>query len=183
MERLKTTFILLLFLPFLLACTQPKNNKDKQQSQSSAVSAQEKEIVYKTVEEIMNNAEALSDKTVHVSGTIEHVCKHGGKRFKIQSADGKHDLKIELGEDLGIVEQTAVGSEAKVSGILKAKKMTAEMVDEWEKKAKKNHENEEEMEHFKKEIAQIQNIKKQIQDGKIPFYVTYSVQAKKYEIK
>jgi hypothetical protein len=44
--------------------------------------------------------------------------------------------------------------------------MDAEEVKEWEKKMRENHKGEEDTEHFKEEIAFIQDIYRQISSGK-----------------
>ena len=60
--------------------------------------------------------------------------------------------------------------------------MNSEMVKDWEEKMKKNHAGEENTEHYKQELAEIQAIYNRIVSGEIPYYTIYSVQAEKYEL-
>ena len=61
--------------------------------------------------------------------------------------------------------------------------MDAEEVKEWEKKMRENHKGEEDTEHFKEEIAFIQDIYRQISSGKISYYTNYSIEAERYELE
>lgn len=173
-------FIVFALLIILGACNQQK--KGGNASQPLAISPKEG-IKYSTVEGILEQAGSLSGKTVNVSGIIEHVCKHGGKRFKILSSDGSQELKIELGENFKAVDACIVGKNARVTGTLIPVQMDAKKVKEWEKKVRKNHEGEENTEHFKHEVSEIQDIYNRIELGEIPFYTSYSVQANNYELE
>lgn len=143
----------------------------------------EKTSVFETVESLLAKAEVLSGKTVNVIGVIDHVCKHGGKRFKILSSDGAIELKIELGEKFNEADASMVGNIAKVIGTLTPTKYDAKMVKAWEEKMKDGHKGEEGTEHYQEELAEIQEIHRQIIEGEIPFYTMYSVQADKYELE
>ncbi len=57
------------------------------------------------------------------------------------------------------------------------------MVKAWEKKVKKNHSGEENSEHFKQEISEIQGIYHKLISGEIPYYTRYSVHAESYRLE
>jgi hypothetical protein len=61
-------------------------------------------------------AKTLFDKTVHVEGFIEHVCKHSHKRFRIIGENENLFIKVELGNNLSTVDPSIVGQKAKVTG-------------------------------------------------------------------
>ncbi|TAJ11907.1 hypothetical protein DMA11_14900 [Marinilabiliaceae bacterium JC017] len=176
----------LALIVFSIGCNQTTSNKEKIRESETVQKAQAqkvKTITYQTVESLLEQADKLSGQTVNVSGIIEHVCKHGGKRFKILSTDGSQELKIELGESFDAIGADIIGYTTMVTGILIPNNMDAEMVKAWKKKAKKNHAGEEDTEHFKQEIAEILQIHKQITTGEIPYYTAYTVQAEKYELQ
>lgn len=172
-------FVFILSL-FMASCQQ--ENKTANNDNANLKNKTERTI-YLSVNQLYGMVDSLAGKIVNVSGMIEHVCKHGGKRFKIIGTEGFQELKIELGSKFSPFEPTAVGSTAKIVGLLTPNEMNAEMVKEWEEKMKKNHEGEEGSTHFKEELAYIQSIHKKIKDGEIPFYTAYSVIAKKIEIE
>ncbi len=158
-----------------------------QQTKSTADNADEKEqaveIEYSTVETILQNGDDLSGQTVNVRGIIDHVCRHGNNRFKILSSDGTQELKIELGDNFKMVTPEIAGQLAKVVGTLVPVQMNAEKVKAWEENVRVNHAGEEDTEHFKQEILEIQNIYNQLITGEIPFYIEYSVEAERYELE
>jgi hypothetical protein len=173
-------------LALCFGCNQTSGNKQTKEEttqQAETVQTEVEKPAYLTVENLMQQADKLSGKTVYVSGVIEHVCKHGGTRFKILSTDGSQELKIELGESFDAVGADIIGNTAMVTGTLTPVNMDAEMVKAWENKVKKNHAGEENTDHYKQELAEIQQIHKQIVSGEIPYYTMYSVHAEKYELQ
>ena len=182
-NRLKTIniFIVPVLFTFCFACSPKKSNTNKA---ATVLSTQkEEDITFSTVETILKQADTLSGKSVNVTGVIDHVCRHGGKRFKIISSDGAMELKIELDEEFKAVGAEIIGNTVKVTGMLIPTKMNAEMVKAWEKKVKKNHSGEENSEHFKQEISEIQGIYHKLISGEIPYYTRYSVHAESYRLE
>ena len=160
-----------------------KNKETHSTTTEENVTTVEKTSAFVTVESLLAKAEELSGKTVKVTGVIDHVCKHGGKRFKILSSDGTIELKIELDEKFDEADASIVGNTAKVTGTLTPTKYDAKMVKAWEEKMKDGHKGEENTKHYKEELAEIQEIHRQVVEGEIPFYTMYSVQADKYELE
>ncbi|MEA3317198.1 MAG: hypothetical protein U9R54_04515 [Bacteroidota bacterium] len=159
------------------ACNQT-NNKQNNQTEN-----QEKTINYLSVDDVFAKGEKLSGKTVYVEGIIEHVCKHTWKRFKIIGEKENQFIKIDLGDKFPTIDASITGKKAKVTGELIPVKMDKKMIKEWEEKIRENHKGEEGTEHFKEEIAFIQDIHQQITSGKIPHYITYIIEAKNYDLE
>ncbi|HHU96388.1 MAG TPA: hypothetical protein GXX67_03885 [Petrimonas sp.] len=177
MNKIFSIIVVAAVLLSVNACKQT-NNKQTENRENTEVS-----INYLTVDEVFANGETLFDKTVHVEGLIEHVCKHSHKRFRIIGENENLFIKVELGNNLSTVDPSIVGQKAKVTGKLKPVIMDAEEVKEWEKKMRENHKGEEDTEHFKEEIAFIQDIYRQISSGKISYYTNYSIEAERYELE
>ena len=178
---MKHRSLLLIITLTLILCS---CNQQKTKQKSNNTITEKTEIAnYLTVEDLLEQAEYLTDTSIYLSGIIDHVCRHGGRRFKILSTDGLQELKIELDEKLKVPDPSVAGNLAKIKGTVVSVKMTAEMVKAWEEKERINHKGEENTEHFKLEIAEIQSIYKQITAGEIPFYTMYTVQAEKYELE
>jgi len=59
-----------------------------------------------------------SGALVKVTGTVEHVCKHGGKRLFIMGEDPEMRFKITAGEAIGAFERELEGSDITVTGIV-----------------------------------------------------------------
>jgi len=140
-------------------------------------------VSYYTLDELFLHAEELSGTTVHVKGIIDHVCKHSGKRFKIIEENETLELKIELGENFPTCDPSIVGKTAKITGKFVPENLSADDVKKWEENIHENHKGEEDTDHFKEEIVQVQKILIQIESGEIPYYVQYHVEAEKYIIE
>lgn len=174
MKKITLFIVTTSFLLLVWSCNQaPVKQVEKKMEKS-------KTIAYASVQEIINQGDKLANKTVHVQGIIEHVCKHGWRRFKIIDNGGVTELKIELDEKFAVVDPSIVGSHVKATGKLIPIHMDAENVLEWKKKMQDNHKGEENTKHYKEELALIQGIYKQIMDGEITHYTTYSIEADEY---
>ncbi|MDD4713138.1 MAG: hypothetical protein PHP34_07405 [Bacteroidales bacterium] len=159
------------------ACNQTGNK------QGGATEETGQAIVYLSVADVFEQGESLANKTVSVEGIVEHVCKHTWKRFKIVDEGGRQDLKIELGDQFPSIDASILGKKAKVTGTLVPVVMDEEMVRQWEEKMKENHKGEENTDHYKEELAFIQNIHQQLTNGDIRYYTHYTLEANQYELE
>jgi hypothetical protein len=177
MNKLFLIIVLAVVLFSVNACNQT-NIKQNNQTEKT-----QKTEDYLSVDDAFTQGETLFDKTVHVEGIIEHVCKHTWKRFKIIGANENQFIKIELGDKFPTVDASITGKKAKVTGKLIPVKMDEKTVKEWEEKMRESHEGEEDTDHFKEEIAFIQDIHQQITSGKIPHYTNYTIETENYELE
>lgn len=177
MNRIISIFLLLALMIFSSAC------KCSVQEQKEQVDTVETVVNYLSVDDVYAKGDSLANKTIHVEGIVEHVCKHGHNRFKIVGANENLTIKVELGKDFQMVEPSIIGEKVKVTGKLIPIIMDEQDVADWEAKMRRNHKGEEGTEHFKEELAFIQSIHQQIISGEISFYVTYSLQAESYELE
>jgi hypothetical protein len=79
-----------------------------------------------TVDQLYEQAPALTDKEVVVKGTVYHVCKEGGARCFLMGSNENINIRVEAGEKIGAFTQEQMGSELEISGILKVVKTEAE---------------------------------------------------------
>jgi hypothetical protein len=177
MNKIISIFVFAAILVFTNACNQT-NNKQNSHTEKSEVT-----ISYLSVDDVFAQGDSLVNKTIHVEGIIEHVCKHTWKRFKIIGANENQFIKIELGEKFPTVDATILGKKVKVTGKLIPIKMDKKMVMKWEEIMKENHKGEENTEHYKEELKFIQNIHNQITNGEIPYYINYTIEAESYELE
>jgi hypothetical protein len=177
MNKLFSIIVAAAVLLSVNACNQTNNQ------QNNKTENQEKTINYLSVDDVFAKGESLSGKNVHVEGIIEHVCKHTWKRFKIIGENENQFVKIELGDNFPTVDASITGKKAKVIGKLIPVKMDEKMVKEWEEKMREGHKGEEDTEHFKEEIAFIQDIHQQITRGEISNYTNYNIEAGSYELE
>jgi hypothetical protein len=132
---------------------------------------------------VFAQGDSLANKTVYVEGVVEHVCQHSQKRFRIVGKNENLFIRIELGDEFETVDPAIVGSKAKVIGSLIPIIMDEQAVKQWEEKMKQNHKGEEDTDHYKEELAFIQNVYQQIISGEISHYTNYRIKAESYELE
>ncbi len=85
-----------------------------------------------TVAEINANTGEYVEKTVSITGTVNHVCRHGGKRLFVMSDDASDRFKVEAGQ-VGSFDVALEGSKVRVVGVVKELKVDKAYLDNWEK--------------------------------------------------
>lgn len=104
-------------IPFLLmALVIIAGCKNRQQMKEPADAAGPSTI---TTEQFTDAAPGLVDKPVLISGTVTHVCKHGGQRLFITGENPEQPVKITTGKDIAEFDISLEGSTITISGILK----------------------------------------------------------------
>ena len=79
-----------------------------------------------TIDEVLEQALNLSDTEVVVTGTVMHVCKHGGGRCFLMGSNEDITIRVEAGESIGAFTQEQMGSDLEIVGILKEVKTEAD---------------------------------------------------------
>lgn len=72
---------------------------------------------------LLENTADYVGSEVSVAGTVEHVCRHGGKRMFIMGDDPDNRLKITAGESISVFDRELEGSEVRVIGVVEEQKV------------------------------------------------------------
>lgn len=72
---------------------------------------------------VLENAADYVGSEVSMIGTVEHVCRHGGKRMFIMGDNPENRLKITAGESIGAFDRTLEGSDVRVTGVVQEQKV------------------------------------------------------------
>ncbi len=104
---MKKLTIILFVLALFVAC---QNSTKKETAKE--------EVAVLTVDEIQKSGEELIGKTVTVTGTVSHVCKHSGARCFLMGSSEDVTIRVEAGGSIGSFTQEQMGSDLKVTGIL-----------------------------------------------------------------
>lgn len=151
--------------------------------QNKKVTKSDVEVKQYSITDIYAKGDELSGNTILVKGVVDKVCKHTGKRFKVVDEKGMLEIKVELGEEFPVLDNSIIGKKVKAMGVLIPVQMGVKEVMEWEKKMKVSHKGQEDTKHYKEELDFIKGIYYQIKSGEIPFYTTYRLMAEKYYIE
>jgi len=117
-------FISLLFaLSLLVSCGQETRKSHNTTDQ---------ELIPVTVNEIISDAGPFIDLAVNISGTVVHVCRHGGQRMFIIGEKGEDRVRLTTGEDIAEFDIDLEGETVEVSGIVKELIIDETYLAEWE---------------------------------------------------
>lgn len=149
-----------------------------------------------TVSELLTQAPELVGKEVTFEGTVDHVCKHGGKRMFLVGTTAEERIKVTLGEGELVFKPEMEGSDVVVKGIVEELKIDKAYLDQWESEVMAETEGEAaskvhmgEAGHEANEgnknddLEKIANFRTQIQDSGKDHISFYSVNCLSYEEK
>jgi hypothetical protein len=108
--------------------------------------SQTQEVAYTelSIAEFNASPDDYVDKALQVSGAVDHVCHHGGKKMFIMGDDPEQRMKIDAGEAVGSFPQELVGSDVEAQGVVRVLKVDEAYLDEWEAEVLRDAENVEE---------------------------------------
>jgi len=75
---------------------------------------------------------ALLDKEVSISGTVTHICKHGGKKMFLIGENPDNKVVVFAGDAISEFPVELEGTKVKAYGIVKVEEITEATVKEWE---------------------------------------------------
>lgn len=126
---IKRLFYLGLVLSISLACSNQSTTSDEASSINEEAN---QEIAELSVANFNTDAGEHIGNNVRITGTVNHTCKHSGKRMFIVDEDTEENVKIEAGENIDNFDAELEGSVVVVTGTVKAQIVDEAYLDEWE---------------------------------------------------
>ena len=179
---MKKLFFLFAAVALLSACS--NNNK----TNSNDVVADEKKCESISVDSFMVVAHDFVGKEITVKGTVDHVCKHGGKRINVFTNDPNVTMHGEASESVGSFEVELEGSDVCITGTVLETRIDMAYVDEWETKVKEqvaeegedaDVEHVESVDHHAK-LDEIQEYRDEIEASENGYLAFYNLEVTKY---
>ncbi|MBU8892383.1 MAG: hypothetical protein KOO66_06365 [Bacteroidales bacterium] len=154
----------------------------------------DKEITKVTVDQVMADIQSFVDKDVVITGMVNHVCSHGGKRMFIIGENPDVAIKITPNDAIGVFEKELEGSSVIVKGTVKELRIDEAYVVGLEKELAEGMESEaihdhsagthdEEEDEEKERDAQIEAMRTQISESDDGYYSQFWIEATKLEVK
>lgn len=148
-----------------------------------------------TVAEFNDNAAELVGKIIHIEGTVDHACKHGGKRMFIIDENPDVRVKIEAGENIPAFDAELEGSEVIISGKVEELIIDEAYLTEWEKELEQEgeashkihegepgHEKQEADEDHSHQYNKIKNYREELKESGKDHISYYFVECIKFEV-
>lgn len=179
----KLLFVLLGVIVFVACNTSTKTETTEQKSAAHACSSM-------SVDSFLVIADNYVGEELTVKGTVDHVCKHGGKRVRIFSSCPSKSIHGEAGETMGNFNAEIEGNSVCLTGIVAESKMDMAYVEEYEVKIKtaiEENKEEADMEHKEgvdhhAKLDQIAEWKAEIEASEKGYLSTYYLEVSKYEL-
>jgi len=176
----------LFYLMFVTALFAACNNSQSKKNEKSGEQIVSAEAI--SIDSFLVVAKNYVDKELTVKGTVDHVCKHGGKRVKIVSTETGETIHGDAVENMGVFDVELEGSDICLTGIVKENRIDSTYLDKWEESIKEsendNVENGQEhkggVDHHAK-LQEIEEYRKQIADSPDGYISFYYLEVTKYE--
>jgi hypothetical protein len=139
---MKTNIITIIFFLLFVACNSETAKEGDNHPGNKAPADQESEIPAISIGDFNSKAGNYVDKKVQVTGIVDHVCRHGGKR--ILFVDDNGDIHIDSDSRF---DEELTGSEISVTGIVRELRIDEAYCLKMEEDNIKSHKNGEISEH------------------------------------
>ncbi len=90
------------------------------------------EAVAVTIPDFLASPDQYVGRPIAITGTVDHVCKHGGKRMFVMGDDPAQRVKIESGAKIAAFDRMLEGSRVHVTGVVRVQEMDRAYLDSWE---------------------------------------------------
>jgi len=151
--------------------------------------------------------ESISGRKISISGTVDHVCKHGGQKLFIVDENSDARIKITPNDEIAAFNTDLVGETIEIIGIVEEMRVDEDYLREWEEEVKEGAEEEEaegkgkrhgdgqgesadEEDHSEEhedvdidaELEQIANMRTRVEESEKGYLSFYSILAVEYQI-
>jgi len=126
MKKYLVTLIAFVFL--FSAC----ENTVKKESTSEEEVVLVEETIPVSISNFEVKAEELVGKQIMLSGTVDHVCTHGGQRMFVIETGSEGRVKINPDENIAAFNTDLEGQNIKIIGIVEEQRIDEDYLKEWE---------------------------------------------------
>ena len=126
---MKKYLVALMAMIFVLSACE---NQQKKEAASEEEVVLIEEIVPVSLSDFDVKAEELVGKQVMLTGTVDHVCKHGGQRMFVIETGSEGRVKVTPDENIAAFKTDLEGQTCKLIGIVEEQRIDEEYLKEWE---------------------------------------------------
>ena len=160
----KIVFLLALTISFISCKTETKNVEGVKETKAI-------EIPMLAIGEFDSKAGEFVNKEIQISGIVDHVCKHGGKKILMVNDEG--DVHVTSDERF---DEALVGSEITLTGVVVEERIDESTCLQMEENFIKSHsEGKTSEEQFKEQQEHIQQYRDEMKDENKAYISNYSL--------
>jgi hypothetical protein len=187
-------FFILLFLSFIFIANASRLTNN---GYSNLFPDDNNKAIIVKISEFKIKAGELVGKTVVVTGIVDHVCKHGGKKLFLVDESSDASVKITTGENMASFTQNLIGETVEVTGVVEEMIVDEDYINDMEMKIDKgtkksgegihlhNHENKNEEGKEKNgddQMEKVNKLREMLSESKKDHLSFYSVKASSYKV-
>ncbi|MCQ2202529.1 MAG: hypothetical protein MJZ27_10635 [Bacteroidales bacterium] len=121
---MKNNYLVLLLSALLLVLSSCSGSSSSNTATSATTSAMQ-------IDDLLDNAERLTDKEVTIEGVCTHTCKHGARKIFLMGSDNTKTIRIEACK-LGSFDTKCIKSVVRVTGTLIEDRIDETYLRNWE---------------------------------------------------
>ncbi|KAA3638539.1 MAG: hypothetical protein DWQ02_05050 [Bacteroidetes bacterium] len=171
---LKRSIFLFALVFGLFAC-----NNEAPDANAEATDEASTEIPTIKVEDFTTVAADYVGQKIQIAGTVDHTCKHSGKRMVIVGENPDFSVKIEAGE-VDQFNRELEGSDVSVIALVTEMRMDNNYLDEWEQEILKNHADD--ADGGAGELTKIENYRIELKESEKDYLSFYGLDCVSYEV-
>lgn len=135
------------------------------------------------VMQLLADADNNVDKQIIITGTVNHVCSHSGRRCFLIDSTGEYSIRVEAAGEIENFPKEVIGSTLLVTGILKEQRLSADEIKQMEADVIEKHPEDAENngENCSAEMTNILQMRKWMEEHQKDYYATYYVEGLSYE--
>lgn len=192
---MKKYVVALIAMVFVLSACE---NQQKKEAASEEEVVLIEEIVPISLSDFDVRAEELVGKQVMLTGTVDHVCKHGGQRMFVIETGSEGRVKVTPDENIAAFKTDLEGQSVKLIGIVEEQRIDEEYLKEWEEEVMAGvdmGDDKGEGSHLggdtekggsdadmEEELEKINNLRQEIAESEKGYLAFYSVLCTEYEV-
>jgi len=200
MKKLIFAIVALAF--FAVSCENTTSQKEENNKQEEVIID---EIIAVSMLDYDSLVESLSGKKISISGTVDHVCKHGGQKLFIVDENSDARIKIVPNEEIAAFNTDLIGETIKIIGIVEEMRVDEDYLREWEEEVKSgsneeedegkrhgdgkgesadegDHSEEHEDVDIQEELDQIARMRTRVEESEKGYLSFYSILAVEYHV-
>jgi len=200
MKKLLFAIIALAFIAVSCENTATKSN-DGNTTEKVVISEEITPVAMADFDSLVEN---LAGRKISISGTVDHVCEHGGQKMFIVDEASDTRLKIVPNEEIAAFNTDLVGETVNIVGIVEEMRVDEDYLKEWEEEVKSGAEEKEHKSHNEKgkkesadagdhgdghenpdisaELEQIARMRTRVEESEKGYLSFYSILAVEYNI-
>ena len=138
-----------------------------------------------TPEQLAKDGAKYKNKKVIISGTVDHICKHGGMKCFIIGKDGETSTQVMSTKKVGPFAQELIGKTITINGVVREHRIKAENIAKniaaIEMEMQKTGKKDDEYKNCTNSLEKMNKMQAWIDNNKTDYYPVYFIKCDSYK--